>query len=216
MATQAKVIIKGENTISSAVKSASADLNALKGSVEKIGSVLKTAFSVTAIVTAIKGIGTAAKTVMTEDFGMAERAYRQLALALKDQSAYDSVVDNINRLLKEKNRLAGIMNDMAEKADSILSWNSSTDEASNPEYAEVKVSFEAAEKELKSVESQIMRIRAQRASYRLVLNALEKHSEQLESFSEDLWISLVDRMVVYSKEDIRLILKDGTEISCCY
>lgn len=100
MPTQTKVIIKGENNISSAVKSASNDLNALKGSVEKIGSVLKTAFSVTAIVTAIKGIGTAAKTVMTEDFGMAERAYRQLALALKDQSAYDSVVDNINRLAK--------------------------------------------------------------------------------------------------------------------
>ena len=69
----------------------------------------------------------------------------------------------------------------------------------------------AAEKELKSVESQIMRIRAQRASYRLVFKALENHSEQLESFSEDLRISLVDRMVVYSKEDIRLLLKDGTE-----
>lgn len=50
MATQAKVIIKGENNISSAVKSASNDLNALKGSVEKIGSVMKTAFSVTAII----------------------------------------------------------------------------------------------------------------------------------------------------------------------
>ena len=85
---------------------------------------------------------------------------------------------------------------------------------SNPEYAEVKASFEAAEKELKSVESQIMRIRAQRALYRLVLNAFEKHSEQLESFSEDLWISLVDRMVVCSKEDIRLRLKDASEVHC--
>ena len=92
----------------------------------------------------------------------------------------------IDRLLKEKNRLSGIMNEIAEKADSILSWNSSTDEASNPEYAEVKASFEAAENELKSVESRIMRIRAQRASYRLVLSALENNSEQLESFSEDL------------------------------
>ena len=100
MPTQAKVIIKGENNISAAVKSASNDLNVLKGSIEKIGSVLKTAFSVTAITAALKGIGTAAKTVMTEDFGMAERAYRQLALALKDTSAYDSVVDNINRLAK--------------------------------------------------------------------------------------------------------------------
>lgn len=107
------------------------------------------------------------------------------------------------------------MNEMAERADSILSWNGNTNKASNPEYAEVKASFEA-ENELKSVESQIMRIRAQRASYRLVLSALENHSEQSESFSEDLWISLVDRMVVYSKEDIRLLLKDGTEIRCCY
>ena len=106
------------------------------------------------------------------------------------------------------------MNEIAEKADSILSWNSSTDEASNPEYAEVKASFEAAENELKSVESRIMRIRAQRASYRLVLSALENNSEQLESFSEDLWISLVDRMVVYSKEDIRLVLRDDIEINC--
>ena len=100
MPTQAKVIINGENNISSAVKSASADLNALKGSVEKIGSVLKTAFSVTAITASIKALGSATKAVMTEDFGMAERAYRQLALALKDKSAYDSVVDNINRLAK--------------------------------------------------------------------------------------------------------------------
>lgn len=100
MPTQAKDIIKGENNISAAVKSASNDLSALKESVEKIGSALKTAFSVTAVIGAIKGLGSAAKTVMTEDFGMAERNYKQLALALKDKSAYDSVVQNINRLAK--------------------------------------------------------------------------------------------------------------------
>ncbi len=54
MPTQAKVIIKGENNSSSAVKSASNDLSALKGSVDKIGSTLKTAFSVTAITASIK------------------------------------------------------------------------------------------------------------------------------------------------------------------
>lgn len=58
----------------------------------------------------------------------------------------------IDRLLKEKNRLADIMNEMAEKADSILSLNCSADVASNPEYAEVKASFEEAENELKFVE----------------------------------------------------------------
>ena len=78
----------------------------------------------------------------------------------------------------------------------------------------MKDAFEAAADELGTVESRIMSLRAQRASYRLVLNALEKHTSQIESFSEDLWVSLVDRMVVYSKEDIRMILRDGSEIRC--
>ena len=120
----------------------------------------------------------------------------------------------INDLLDKKNKLHDIMNEMAEKADSILSWNSRRDADSNPGYAEVKASFEAAESELRDVESRIMKLRAQRASCRLVLNALEQHAEPLESFSEELWISLVDRMVVYSKEDIRLILRDGSIIHC--
>ena len=47
----------------------------------------------------------------------------------------------------------------------------------------------------------------------MMLNALQEHEEQLESFSEELWLSLVDRMVVCSKEDIRLILKDGSTIT---
>ena len=136
-----------------------------------------------------------------------DRIMRKLAKSL-------STNHEIDRLLGEKERLNSIMNEMAEKADSILSWNSSTDAGSNPEYAEVKEAFEAAADELGTVESRIMSLRAQRASYRLVLNALEKHTSQIESFSEDLWVSLVDRMVVYSKEDIRLILRDGSEIRC--
>ena len=40
------------------------------------------------------------------------------------------------------------MNDAAERADSILSWNNSTDASSNPEYASVKEAFESAESEL--------------------------------------------------------------------
>ena len=44
--------------------------------------------------------------------------------------------------------LGRIMNDAAERADSILSWNNSTDASSNPEYASVKEAFESAESEL--------------------------------------------------------------------
>ena len=119
----------------------------------------------------------------------------------------------IDRLAKERDKQNRIMNEMALKANEILSWNSNTDAPANPEYTKAKSAFENAEKELKSAEAQILKLRAQRASYRMMLNALQEHEEQLESFSEELWLSLVDRMVVCSKEDIRLILKDGSTIT---
>ena len=53
------------------------------------------------------------------------------------------------------------MNEMVEKSDSILSWNSSTYASSNPEYAKVKDAFESAANELRTVVAQIMRSRAQ-------------------------------------------------------
>jgi hypothetical protein len=45
MAAQAKVIIKGQNDIGGAVKSAAADLGSLKGAATKLGGVLKGAFA---------------------------------------------------------------------------------------------------------------------------------------------------------------------------
>ena len=50
MAAQAKVIIKGQNNIGGAVKSAAGDLGSLKSAADKLGKTLKTALSVTAIV----------------------------------------------------------------------------------------------------------------------------------------------------------------------
>ncbi|MFA6845540.1 MAG: hypothetical protein WCR02_07430 [Sphaerochaetaceae bacterium] len=45
MATQAKVIIKGQNDINKAVKNAASDFGSLKDSVAKFGPMLKTAFT---------------------------------------------------------------------------------------------------------------------------------------------------------------------------
>lgn len=101
MATQAKVIIKGQNELGNAVKSASSDLSKLTSTITKIGSTLKTAFAATAIISSIQKIGSACRTMLTEDFGEAERAYKQLAIALKDQESYDSVVANMDILAKK-------------------------------------------------------------------------------------------------------------------
>ena len=42
--------------------------------------------------------------------------------------------------------------------------------------------------------------------------ALESQSKRLTEFDEGLWGTLVDFMTVYSKEDISVTFKDGTEI----
>lgn len=97
MAAQAKVIIKGQNDIGSAVKSAAGDLSSLKNAANKLGGTLKTALSVTAIIASIKLLSDAVAGCFSE-FSDAERSYKQLALALKDTSAYTKITSVIEGL----------------------------------------------------------------------------------------------------------------------
>ena len=94
MATTAKVIIKGQNNIGKAVKSASADLGSLKDSAAKLGSMLKTAFSVTAIIATVKKLGSAVSDCFS-NYAEAERSYRQLAFAIGDTKAYTKLTGGL-------------------------------------------------------------------------------------------------------------------------
>ena len=97
MAAQAKVIIKGQNDIGSAVKSAAGDLKSLKGAADTLSGALKAAFSVTAIIASVKMLSDAVAGCLNE-FSSAERSYKQLALALKDADSYDKVTSLIEDL----------------------------------------------------------------------------------------------------------------------
>lgn len=94
-----KIIIKGQNNIGSAIKSASKDLNSLSAAATKVGDVLKKAFSVTAIVVATKKLGDALSDCFTA-FNEAERKYKQLSITLGNTKAYDSVTKKIKELSK--------------------------------------------------------------------------------------------------------------------
>lgn len=100
MATQAKVIIKGQNNIGQAVKSASNDLGALKSASEKLGSAIKAAFTVTAVVASIKKLSSAISSCF-DQFSKAERSYKQLAMAIGDQEGYDKLVSTIASLSRQ-------------------------------------------------------------------------------------------------------------------
>ena len=101
MATQAKIVIKGKNDITSAVKSASNDLSSLKDSVMKLGIIIKSSLVVTGAVKGIQALGKACRTAMIDEFGASNRTFKQLALALKDKSAFDAVTANLDELCKK-------------------------------------------------------------------------------------------------------------------
>ncbi len=95
----AKVIIKGENKLSSAVKSAKSDILSLGDISQKVGGMISKAFTVTAVIAAVKKLGDACVSCYNE-FYEAGREYKKLALMMKDQSSYKSVIANIDRLAK--------------------------------------------------------------------------------------------------------------------
>ncbi len=146
MATQAKVIIKGQNNIGQATKSAANDLSALKNTVSKFGSTLKSAFAVTAAIAAIQKLGSACKTALTEDFGEANRAYKQLAIALGDTAAYNSVLETVDTLAKKTLTANG---DIEEMVAELAALGKSSDEINSISTAAVSLS-NVTGKDLKS------------------------------------------------------------------
>lgn len=95
----AKVIIKGENKLSSAVKGAKSDILSLGEISQKVGGMISKAFTVTAVIAAVKKLGDACVSCYNE-FYEAGREYKKLALMMKDQSSYRNVIANIDRLAK--------------------------------------------------------------------------------------------------------------------
>ena len=99
MAT-AKVIIAGQNNIGPAVKSAQGDISSLTNVAQKAGDTLKKAFTVTAILAALKKLGDGCAACFNS-FWEAERKYKQLQIALGNTSAYNQAVTTIKNLSRQ-------------------------------------------------------------------------------------------------------------------
>ena len=62
------------------------------------------------------------------------------------------------------------------------------------------------------ISEQIERKKAQRELFKSFIRALEKQGAGVEEFDEGLWSSLVQEVVVKSKDDILFIFKNGFKI----
>lgn len=96
---EAKVIIKSENNISKGLNSAKKDLSGFEQYAAGIGDKLKSAFTATAILVAVKKI-TDGLSDCFKAFNEADRAYKRLSLSLSDAKGFNAVKQNIASLSK--------------------------------------------------------------------------------------------------------------------
>ena len=72
--------------------------------------------------------------------------------------------------------------------------------------------FDRTKERLEAVNHAIIERQARREQIERFLAELEKQDGLCTEFDERLWISLVDFVTVFSKEDVRFNFKDETEI----
>jgi len=127
MAT-AKIVIKGDNQLKAPLKQAQQDITGFEKVAAQVGNTLKKAFTVGAIVVSIKKLKDAAADCLNE-FNEADRAYKQLSLALNDTKGFDTLTKSIKELsrqtLSSKDDIEGMVSELAalgkstEEIDSI-------------------------------------------------------------------------------------------------
>lgn len=79
-------------------------------------------------------------------------------------------------------------------------------------YADLTERYNNIKADYDKISEQIESKKAQRKLFKGFIRALEKHGALVEEFDEGLWSSLVQEVVVKSKDDILFIFKNGFKI----
>ena len=104
------------------------------------------------------------------------------------------LLDRVQKCISENARIAQDQTDYQKRYDELVS-----------RYDATKVKYHETEKSLKARQAKAERLGA-------LVKALTAQSGAVTKFDEGLWGTLVDYMTVYSKDDISVTFKDGTEI----
>lgn len=79
-------------------------------------------------------------------------------------------------------------------------------------YADLTERYNNIKADYDKISEQIESKKAQRKLFKGFIRALEKQGALVEEFDEELWSSLVQEVVVKSKDDILFIFKNGFKI----
>ena len=100
-------------------------------------------------------------------------------------------------------------------AGNFVSLNDRVQTDSMLTYADVLPSSEASTMKkaaLAKVEGKLKKMQATKADIKFCLKQLQKQDRLLQIFDEQSFCALVDHITVFSKEDIRVIFRNGSEI----
>ena len=79
-------------------------------------------------------------------------------------------------------------------------------------YAELTARYEKAKAKYDDIAEQIESKKAKRELFKGFIRTLEKQDGLIEEFDAGIWSSLVQEVIVKSKNDIRFVFKNGFEV----
>ncbi|WP_270832906.1 hypothetical protein [Faecalibacillus intestinalis] len=125
------------------------------------------------------------------------------------------MVCNTDELDKELGDCIAELNIIADQMQSAISENSRVARNQNEyeeRYSELTERYNIIKARYDELTGQIDGKKAQKELFKGFIQALEKHGTLIEEFDEGLWSSLVQEVVVKSKDDILFVFKNGNEI----
>lgn len=141
-------------------------------------------------------------------------------LIKKKEEILDSItllkekLTNTEALEKERDSLSTDLNLLAEKMQQLIAQNArvaQNQDDYNREYNAMVSRYDAAKKQYDKACADIRYRKAKSRQLDSFIGELQ-NQELITEFDTRLWGSLVDFITVYSKDDIRVTFKDGTEI----
>ncbi|WP_294749830.1 recombinase family protein [uncultured Ruminococcus sp.] len=80
-------------------------------------------------------------------------------------------------------------------------------------FNEAELRFQAIEKEISELNTEIAAIKAQQEKIAIYLDALKADDRIIEEFNEDLWYAFVDKITIYADNQLSFQFKDGSDMS---
>ena len=145
----------------------------------------------------------------------ANELFSEKAEIIENTKAMMNMVCNTDDLDKELGDKVAELNIIAEQMHTAIAENSRMALDQNEyerRYADITERYNTIKSEYDKISEQIEGKNAQRELFKGFIGALEKQGTLVEEFDEGLWSSLVQEVVVKSKDDILFIFKNGFKI----